>query len=109
VLQCGIPRFHAAFLSDEVEKVQKRAAFRILYPENHYDEALVLSGCSLLSERRSLLCKKTFRKICKPTSRLNKLVPETRAKYELRNNQTFTVTRCRTERVLFPACVLIIL
>ena len=58
-----------AFLSDDVEKIQKRV-FRILHPENHYDEALVLSGCSLLSECRSLLCKKTFRKIRQPTSRL---------------------------------------
>jgi hypothetical protein len=82
-------------LRRSIEKVQKRV-FRILYPENHYDEALVLSGCSLLSERRSLLCKKTFRKICQPTSRLNKLVPETRANvhnYELRNNKTLTVPR----------------
>jgi hypothetical protein len=53
VLEYCAPVWHTsipAFLSDEVEKVQKRA-FRILHPENHYDEALVLSGCSLLSER----------------------------------------------------------
>jgi hypothetical protein len=49
VLEYCAPVWHTsipAFLSDEVEKVQKRT-FRILYPENHYDEALVLSGCSL--------------------------------------------------------------
>ena len=103
VLEYCAPVWHTSipvFLSDEIERVQKRA-FRILYPENQYDEALVLSGCSLLSERRFLLCKQTFKKICQPTSRLNYLVPEIRANahsYELRNNQTLTVPRCRTER-----------
>ena len=103
VLKYCAPVWHTsipAFLSDEIEKVQKRV-FRIFYSENKYDEAFVLSGYPSLSERRSLLCKKTFEKICQPTSRLNNLVPEIRANthgYEFRNNQTFTVPRCRTER-----------
>ena len=100
-----------AFLSDEIEKVQKRA-FRIFYPEIKYDEALVLYGCPSLSERRSLLFKKTFEKICQPTSRLNNLVPEIRANthdYELRN-QTFLcqdVELNDLNGVLFLRCVLV--
>lgn len=103
VLEYCVPVWHTsipAFLSDEVEKVQKRA-FRIIYPDNHYDESLLLSGCPLLSERRALLCKKTFEKICQPTSRLNNIVPQTRENcqnYGLRSNKTLTVPRCRTER-----------
>ena len=98
VLEYGPPIWHTlipTFLSDEVEKVQKRA-FRIIYPQNHYSEALVLSGFPLLSERRSSLCRTTFKKISQPTSRLNYLVPKVRANvlnYELLNNETFTVPR----------------
>ena len=78
VLEYGAPVWHTlipTFLSDEVEKVQKRA-FRIIYPQNHCSEALVLSGFSLLSKRRSSLCRTTFKKISQPTSCLNYLVPK---------------------------------
>ena len=70
VLEYCAPVWHTpipAFMSDEVEKVQKRA-FPIFYSGNHYDEALVLSECSSLSESRSFLCK-TFEKIWQPISR----------------------------------------
>ena len=103
VLEYGALVWHTlipTFLSDEDEKIQKRA-FRISYPQNHYSEALVLFGFQLLSERRSSLCRTIFKKISQPTSRLNYLVPKVGANvhnYELRNNQTFTVPRCRTER-----------
>ena len=70
----------------------QKHAFRIFYPENKCDEALVLFECPSLSER-SLLCKKTFEKICQPISHLNNLVPEIKA-----NMHGFTVPRCRTEQ-----------
>ena len=93
VPRCGTLRF-------QFSHQMKLKRSRNVLSENQYDEALV-SGCSSLSERRLLLCKQTFKKICQPTSRLNNLVPEIRAYahgYELRNNQTLTVSRCRTER-----------
>jgi hypothetical protein len=51
VLHTSIP----VFLSDVVENVQKQT-FRILYPENHYDEALVLPGCSQLYWVNVVIC-----------------------------------------------------
>ena len=39
------------YLSDELEKVQKRA-LRIIFPGHSYDETLQLSNCTRLSDRR---------------------------------------------------------
>ena len=47
-------------LSKELERVQKPAN-RILYLESRYNEALSLSGCSLVGERHFHLSIKTFR------------------------------------------------
>ena len=40
------------YLSDELEKVQKRA-MRIIFPGHSYDEALQLANCTRLSDRRN--------------------------------------------------------
>jgi hypothetical protein len=55
VLEYCAPVWHTsipAFLSDEVEKVQKRA-FRILNLENHYDEALAFGAIRMFSIART--------------------------------------------------------
>ena len=88
------------FLSDELEKVQRRA-LRILHPDKHYSEALILNDCPLLSDKRANLCTKTFSKICTPQSRLNHLVAKARLNAHsnfLRNNRSLTLPMCRTDR-----------
>ena len=103
VLEYCTPVWHTlilTFLSDELEKVQRRA-LRILHPDKHYSEALILTDCPVLSDKRANLCTKTFSKICTPQSRLNRLVPKVRLNahsHFLRNNQHLTLPRCRTER-----------
>ena len=114
VLEYSAPVWHTqipTFLADELEKVQIRA-LRILYPDKHYSEALILTDCPLLSDRRANLCTKTFSKICTPQSRLNHLVPKVKLdahSHLLRNNQSLTHPRCRTKRFkrsFYQQCVL---
>ena len=114
VLEYCAPVWHTqipTFLSDELEKVQRRA-LRILHPDKHYSEALILTDCPVLSDKRANLCTKTFSKICTPQSRLNHLVPKVRLNahsHLLRNNQSLTHPRCRTKRFkrsFYQQCVL---
>ena len=88
------------YLSDKFELVQKRA-LRILYPNTHYEDALSSSGCSRLHVRRQDICRKTFQKIARPTSKLYNLLPATREEAcgrNLRNCKHRSVPRCKTER-----------
>ena len=62
------------YLSDKIEHVQRRA-FRIIYPEYSYNEALRSAKCFPLKERRQILCLSIFRKIQEPSSRLHCLLP----------------------------------
>ena len=52
------------YLSEELEKVQKRA-IRIIFPGHSYDEALQLANCTRLIDRRNKMCIKTLQKIVK--------------------------------------------
>ncbi|CAB4014879.1 RNA-directed DNA polymerase from mobile element jockey, partial [Paramuricea clavata] len=62
----AIPRY----LSDELERVQKRA-MRIIFPGHPYDEALQLANCTRLSDRRNETCINTLQKIAKRAVRSN--------------------------------------
>ena len=57
------------YLSDKIEKVRKRA-FRIIYPEVEYTDALRIAQCERLSERRQDICEQTFKRIQDPDSNL---------------------------------------
>ena len=70
----AIPRY----LSDELEKMQKRA-MRIIFPGHSYDEALQLANCTRLSDRRSKMCIKTLQKIVKRAGPLAEHVTGSRA------------------------------
>ena len=48
-------------LSDNIERVQKRA-LRIIFPALHHQEALATNGCVSLHTRRMELCSKFFTK-----------------------------------------------
>ena len=88
------------YLSNKIERVQKRA-LRILYPFTDYAEALSISRCSRLDDRRHSICQNTFQKIAKPCSKLHHLLPSTRGNVHgrsLRNNNQLSFPKCRTER-----------
>ena len=103
ILEYACPVWHTAlpkYLSDKIEKVQKRA-FRIIYPEADYQTALNTAKCKRLDDRRHELCCKTFKKIEQPDCCLNHLLPPLRAEKhdrELRNNFNYCLPNCRTER-----------
>jgi hypothetical protein len=81
MLEYCCPVWHSSFtinLSDKIERVQKRT-MRIIYPTLSYDAALDQAKCSTLRARRDALCIKTFDKMRQPDSRLNHLIPPSRA------------------------------
>ena len=99
---CCVVWHHAIpkYLSEEVERVQKRA-FRIILPGLHYADALKNLNCKTLKERRDELCLKTLNKIA-IGGPLSRHIPTTRADahgYNLRNPNILTLPRCRTERL----------
>jgi hypothetical protein len=88
------------YLSNKIERVQKHA-LRILYPFTDYVEALFISRCSRLDNRRHSICQNTLQKIAKPCSKLYHLLPSTRGNVHersLRNNNQLSLPKCRTER-----------
>ena len=58
VWHCGLPMY----LSEQVEKIQKRA-LRIILPDRSYGEAQEIVQCPRLDIRRGELCEKTMKKI----------------------------------------------
>ena len=103
MLEYACPVWHTTlpqYLSDKIEKVQKRA-FRIIYPGRSYDDALIAAQCPRLVDRRQTLCRKTFKKIQEPPSKLHYLLPPSREDTHgrsLRNNLDYTAPKCRTDR-----------
>ena len=70
VLEYCAPVFHhslPAYLSDEIERVQKRA-LSIINPYASYEENLSFFNLSTLRERRSSLCEKLLNSIMFDTS-----------------------------------------
>ena len=111
ILECCCVEWHYAltnYLSDQLEKVQKRA-LRIIYPWHSYSEALQLAGCPRLDTMRYDLCAKTLKKINKGGP-LSQHLTQTRAgahEHFTRNSNIRSLYKCRTERfkssyVFFP-------
>ena len=102
----AIPRY----LSDELERVQKRA-MRIIFPGHSYDEALQLANCTRLSDRQNKTCIKTLQKISKRAGPLAKHVTQSRAsaqQYYIRTLNNLSLYKCRTERFknsFFPRAI----
>ena len=63
---CCVVRHHQIplYLSEEVERVQKKA-FRIILPSVHYKDALRTLDGLTLAERRANLCLRTIKNIYK--------------------------------------------
>ena len=90
----GLPHY----LSEQVEKIQKRA-LKIIFPGTTYAECLLTANLMTLYERRTVLCKRLFSKMLEPTHKLNALVPpKSLQTYNLRSYPTLLVPKCRTER-----------
>ncbi len=103
LLEYCCPVWHSSLtinLSDKIERFQKRT-MRIIYPTLSYDAALDQAKCSTLRARRDSLCIKTFDKMRQPDSRLNHLIPPSRANEHncnLRYGNRLTLFPCKTER-----------
>ena len=93
ITEYACPVFHdglPAYLSDELEGVQKRA-MRIIFPFCSYNESLVESGLIKLSDRRQELVDKLFREVVlNEDNKLHDLLPAPNTcTMNLRNSRKF--------------------
>ena len=66
VVEYASPVFHYAlpgYLSDDLERIQKRTLFTILGPGVPYSDGLVICKLSSLADRRQVFCQKLFKSI----------------------------------------------
>ena len=85
------------YLSEEIEKIQKRA-FRIILPTQKYDEALTKTNIMSLRNRRGKLCEQFFETNIS-NEKLTNLLPQTTLyEYELKSVPKYHNYLCRTER-----------
>ena len=98
-----------AYLSDAIERVQKRV-LAIIYPNINYAVSLDLSGILKLSDRRLKACDKLFNNIVtSPSHKLGHLQPESHIpRYNLRQTRVFVPPRaktCRFTNTFIPSSV----
>ena len=76
VLEYAFPVWAALpkYLEDAIESVQKRA-LRIVLPNCHYDDALIQSGITALSQRREEACINFIKRDCLSSPVLKPLIP----------------------------------
>jgi hypothetical protein len=97
------PVFHnglPTYLSDELERIQKRA-MQIIFPNINYQDALKNSNLLSSYERREYLTNKLFEEICSdPNHKLHYLVPKlNETDLGLRNRRMFNFPVCKTNRL----------
>jgi hypothetical protein len=103
ILEYASTVFHYSlpkYLRDEIERVQKRV-LRIVYPNLHYEDALIEARMESLYARRQIACNKFFNQILNnPNHKLNNLIPkiDTSLNYQLRNDKKIHVPKFYTER-----------
>ena len=103
ITEYACPVFHnelPSYLSDDLERIQKRA-LRIIFHQSSYVEALELCSLPSLYDRRESLTTKLFEEICCDTNhKLHHLLPEfNRSSVDLRKTRKFNVPRCETNRL----------
>ena len=84
--------------SKQLEHIQKRA-FKIAAPDLNYTFALETFNVKTLYDRREDRCRLFFQDICKPSHRLNHLLPPPCDVSHLRSNRQFQLPRIRTNRL----------
>ena len=96
-MKCCLPKY----LSDDIERLQKRA-LRIIYPWMSYTDSLEESCLPRLSERRQLLTYKLFNEITRDQShKLRSLLPsENNCVYQLRRKRQLNVPRAKTDQFM---------
>ena len=108
VLEYATPVWQAIpdYLSDAIERIQKRA-LKIIYPEaESYNHALQLTKLDRMDVRREYLCIKYISKMKSPQHPIHHLLPRpflNKSKYDLRRNLPKfylykNVTCCKTKR-----------
>ena len=112
ITEYACPVFHdglPVYLSNELEGVQKRA-MRIIFPLCSYNEALVESGLTKLSDRRQELVDKLFTEnvLQNEQKRLHELLPaRNTCTFNLRNMRklkpAFKTNRFRSSFITFKA------
>ena len=91
------------YLSDALEGIQKRA-LRIILPNLHYDEALILSGLPSLEDRRAAAACESFMRNLKPSNPVfswNAMSGRvtTVHSYSLRSCRNYNNKMCKTKRM----------
>ena len=102
VLEYACPVFHHSlpqYLSNEMERLQKRA-LRIIQPDLSYAEALVALDITSLYERRKALSNALFDQIVRDQShKLHDLLPPRNGStYCTRSQRYFKLPICKTNR-----------
>ena len=91
----------ANYLSDALEGIQQRA-LRIILPNLHYDEALILSGLPSLEGRRAAACESFMRNLKKSNPvyglAIGRIVT-TVYSYSLRSCRNYSNKMCKTKRL----------
>ena len=110
VLEYCAPVFHHAlpqYLSDDIERVQKRA-LSIICPYASYSECLVRFDLVTLHARRVALCSKLFESItsCPDHKLVPVLPPKREHRHNLRQSRAYAMPRTHTNRfknTFFPS------
>ena len=101
VLEYACMLFHRSFrryLSEDLELIQKRA-MRIILPDYKYRDALKIAKIDTLYVRRESLSLKLFNEISHTNDhKLASLLPPRSKCRKLRNNRTFDIPICKTDR-----------
>ena len=103
ITKYACPVFHnglSSYLSDDLEKLQKRA-LRIIFPFISYSEALAASNLAPLCDRRDSLTVKLFNEISVDKNhKLHALLPERdTSNVNLRSKRNFNIPICKTNRL----------
>ena len=101
ILEYASPVFHyssAIYLSNKIERVQKRFLRRI-YADLSYDDAIKVSELATLFDRRSAACHKLFEEAQQKDHKFHSLIPQEKVcKYPVRRCTKFSLPRIRTDR-----------
>ena len=103
VIEYACEVFHNSlpqYLSDDLEKLQKRA-FRIIFPDMHYKDVLETKNILSLNDRRQKLTTKLFNNIASNSHHnLYDLLPPLNIDdHFLRNYRNFELPVCKTNRL----------
>ena len=102
VLEYACMLFHRSlprYLSEDLELIQKRA-MRIILPDYKCRDALKIAKTDTLYDRRESLSLKLFNETSSHTNdhKLASLLPPRSKCRKLRNNRTFGIPICKTDR-----------